>query len=113
MVSEQAMHGDFATQGGTPVRRRRAPSSDPLRKVTLQLSESVVEAIKTIVERGDAPSQNVFVEEAVRDKLRERRRAKLYAAYEEASNDPAFMRDMNSDINAFDPTLSDDLSLTR
>lgn len=100
-------------QADIRARRRRAPSSDPLKKVTLQLSESVVEAIKTIVERGDAPSQNVFVEEAVRDKLRERRRAKLYAAYEEASNDPAFMRDMNSDTEAFDATLCDDLSPTR
>lgn len=107
------MHSTVTTQVGTPVRRRRSPESDPLKKVTLQLSESVVEAIKTIVERGDAPSQNVFVEEAVRDKLRERRRAKLYAAYEAASNDPAFMRDMNSDIEAFDPTLADDLSPSR
>lgn len=104
------MHGNAATQVDTPTRRRRAPSNDPLKKVTLQLSESVVEAIRTIVELGDAPSQNVFVEEAVRDKLRERRRAKLYTAYEAASNDPAFMRDLNADIETFDPTLSDDLS---
>lgn len=107
------MHSTITTQVGTPVRRRRSSDSDPLKKVTLQLSESVVDAIKAIVERGDAPSQNVFVEEAVRDKLRERRRAKLYAAYEEASNDPAFMRDMNADIDAFDTTLSDDLALIR
>lgn len=107
------MHSNAATPVDPPTRRRRAPSNDPLKKVTLQLSESVVEAIKTIVERGDAPSQNVFVEEAVREKLRERRRAKLYAAYEAASNDPVFMRDMNADIEAFDPTLSDDLSLSR
>lgn len=78
--------------------RRRSPASDPLRKVTLQLSESVVEAIKAVVEKGDAASANAFVEDAVRDKLRQRRRAKVYAAYEEASRDPEYMRDLSSDM---------------
>lgn len=107
------MHGNFSTHVVTPIRRRRSPSNDPLKKITLQLSKSLVEAIKTVVDMGDAPSQNVFVEEAVRDKLRERRRAKIYAAYEEASNDPVFMRDMNADVEAFDIALSDGLALAR
>ncbi len=42
-----------------------------------------------------------------RAKLRERRRAKIYAAYEEASRDQAFMHDMNADVQAFDATLAD------
>lgn len=90
-----------------PVRRRRSPSSDPLRKLTLQLSESVVEAIKAVVKTGEAPSANVFVEDAVRQKLSERRRAKVYAAYEEASRDPEYMRELDGDMSAFDATLSD------
>jgi Arc/MetJ-type ribon-helix-helix transcriptional regulator len=89
------------------IRRRRSSSRDPLRKVTLQLSESVAEAIKAVVDAGEAPSASVFVEDAVREKLRERRRAKVYAAYEEASRDPDYMRDVNADIRAFDVTLSD------
>jgi Arc/MetJ-type ribon-helix-helix transcriptional regulator len=96
-----------------PVRRRRSPSTDPLKKVTLQLSQSVLEAIRTVVETGEAASANVFVEDAVRAKLRERRRAKINAAYEEASRDPAFMHDMNADLQAFDATLADGLSPAR
>jgi hypothetical protein len=42
--------------------------------------------------------------------LRQRRRAKVYAAYEEAANDPAFVADMNADLRAFDNTLRDGLA---
>ena len=91
-------------------RRRRSSSADPLTKLTLQLSESVVEAIRAVVRIGEAPSANVFVEDAVRASLRERRRARVYAAYEEAANDPAFMADMNADLRAFDNTLRDGLA---
>lgn len=90
-----------------PARRRRSSSDDPLKKLTLQLSESIVNAIRTLVKVGEAPSANVFVEDAVRARLRERRRAKIYAAYEEAANDPIFMADMNGDLRAFDNTLRD------
>jgi Arc/MetJ-type ribon-helix-helix transcriptional regulator len=90
-------------------RRRRASSVDPLKKLTLQLSESIVEAIKKVVRGGEAPSAAVFVENAVRASLRERRRAKVYAAYEEAANDPTFMANMNADSSAFDDTLRDGL----
>ena len=90
-----------------PVRRRRSPTSDPLKKLTIQLSESVVEAIRAVVNTGEAPSANVFVEDAVRHKLRERRRAKVYAAYEEASRDPEYMRELYGDMSAFDITVSD------
>ena len=89
------------------VRRRRSAASDPLKKMTIQMSQSVVEAIKSVVEAGEAASANVFVEDAVREKLRERRRGKVYAAYEEASRDPEYMRDLNADMKAFDIILSD------
>lgn len=91
-----------------PVRRRRRSSStDPLRKVTVQLSASVVDAIKTVVEAGEAASANVFVEDAIREKLRERRRAKIYSAYEEAARDSEYMSALNSDMAAFDATMPD------
>lgn len=102
-----------ASRIGPVVRRRRSLANDPLRKVTFQLSESVIESIKKLVGSGVAQSANVFVEDAIRAKLRERRKAKLYAAYERAARDPEFMRDMNADLEAFDITLSDGLSPVR
>lgn len=90
-----------------PVRRRRSALGDPLKKVTIQLSQSIVDAIKSAVEIGDAASANVFVEEAIRDKLRERRRARVYAAYEQAAQDPAYIAEIDSDTRAYDVTLSD------
>jgi Arc/MetJ-type ribon-helix-helix transcriptional regulator len=109
------MHANVSPNIVAPARRRRrrSPSSDPLKKVTLQLSESVLEAIKSVIEAGEAASANAFVEDAVRTKLRERRRVKIYAAYEEASRDPAFLRDMNADLDAFDATVADGLSPAR
>ncbi len=90
-----------------PVRRRRSSSSDPLRKVTLQLSTSVVAAIKSAVETGEAASTNVFVEEAVRERLRECRRARIYAAYEEAARDSKYLQAIDADMVAFDVALAD------
>jgi hypothetical protein len=69
-----------------------------------------VHAIKALVSIGEAPSASVVVENAVRASLRERRRSKIYAAYAEAANDPAFMADVNADMRAFDTTLRDGLS---
>jgi len=76
--------------------------------MTLQLSESVVQAIRAAVTNGEAASANVFVEDAVREKLREKRRAQVYAEYELAASDPDYMRDLNAETSAFDSTLSDD-----
>lgn len=104
------MHtGAFPAVHAGPIRRRRSSSADPLKKFTVQLSESVVTAIKALVKIGEAASANAFVEDAVRASLRERRRAKIYAAYEEAANDPAFMAEMNADTRAFDNALRDGL----
>ncbi len=93
-----------------PIRRRRSSAGEPLKRFTVQLSESVIEAIRLLVRVGEAPSANVFVEDAVRASLRERRRAKIYTAYEEAANDPAFMADMNADLQAFENALGDGLA---
>jgi Arc/MetJ-type ribon-helix-helix transcriptional regulator len=98
-----------ATQSIAPSRRRRALSDDPLKKCTLKMSESVIDSVKNLVETGDAASVSAFVEDAVRDKLRERRRAKLFAEYEEAARDPAYNADVESDMKAFDVTLLDGL----
>jgi hypothetical protein len=42
--------------------------------------------------------------------LREQRRAKVYAAYEEAARDPVFVTEMREITDAFDAALLDGLS---
>jgi microcompartment protein CcmL/EutN len=70
---------------------------------------STIEAVKHAVEEGAAASQNEFVEEAVVARLREMRRARVYAAYQEAVEDPEFMEDMRETTADFDPALEDGL----
>jgi Arc/MetJ-type ribon-helix-helix transcriptional regulator len=89
--------------------RRRSAKEDPLKKITLQMSESVVSQIKSLVKKGEAPSANVLVETAVRIMLGERRRAEVYAAYKAAAKDPAFMADMDDITETFDIAVGDGL----
>jgi uncharacterized protein (UPF0305 family) len=96
--------------GETIRTRRRSPTRDPLRKVSYQMRTSTIAAVKQAVERGAATSQNEFVEEAVVARLRELRRAKVYAAYQDAARDPEFMADMAETTEAFDAALLDGLS---
>lgn len=91
------------------VRRRRGASLS-LRKATFQVDEGVLQAVRSLVEAGEAPSANAFVEDALRSKLREVRRARLYAAYEQASRDPEFLADMDATTRAFEVTVADGLS---
>lgn len=90
--------------------RRRTTAADPLKKVTLRLRASVAGAVRTLVDAGEAPSTDAFVEQAVIAALRERRREQLYAAYAEAAADSAFMADMDATSRAFDVTVADGLS---
>jgi Arc/MetJ-type ribon-helix-helix transcriptional regulator len=94
----------------SPVRtRRRSRAADPLRKTTVQMHTSVLEAVRQAVAHGYAASQNEFVEEAVVAHLRELRRATVYAAYDEAARDPEFMAEMRAVTDEFDVTVGDGL----
>lgn len=88
-------------------RRRRTASAEPLQKMSFQLQASVAEAIRAVVRAGEAPSANVFVEEAVKERLRERRRDRLYAAYADAAQDSEFMAEMIETERVFDITVAD------
>lgn len=93
--------------------RRRSTASDPLRKVTIRLHTRVTEAVRAAVDAGEAPSTDVFVEEAIVAALRERRRQRLYEAYTEAAQDPAFAADMEGTLRAFDVAVGDGLESAR
>lgn len=107
-TGHQAMRNQTSQDvGRAPVRRRRTASAEPLQKMSFQLHTSVADAIRAVVKSGAAPSANVFVEEAVKERLRERRREKVYAAYAEAAQDPAFMAEMLEVDRAFNATVGD------
>jgi Arc/MetJ-type ribon-helix-helix transcriptional regulator len=101
---------EIFTQPPRVAARRRRGASHKLRKATFQVHEDVLQAVRLLVEEGETPSANAFVEEALRLKLREVRRAKLYAAYHEASLDPEFLADMEATTRAFDATAGDGLA---
>lgn len=105
---KQAMRNQASQDAGrAPARRRRTASAEPLQKMSFQLHTSVADAIRAVVKFGEAPSANVFVEEAVKERLRERRREKVYAAYAEAAQDPEFMAEMLDVDRAFDASVGD------
>jgi hypothetical protein len=75
--------------------------------MTFQLSADVARAIREAVDAGEAPSANVFVEEAVRERLRARRQARVYAAYANAAGDLAFIEELQALDRSFDAALGD------
>jgi hypothetical protein len=76
--------------------------------MTFELDAAVAKAIRDAVESGEAHRANAFVEDAVRERLRARRRARVYSAYANAARDPAFLDEMQTLDVSFDITLGDD-----
>lgn len=89
-------------------RRRRTAGTIHLEKMTFEPDAAVAKAIRDAVKSGEAPSANVFVEDAVRERLRTRPQARVYSAYANAARDPAFLDEMLTLDVAFDITLGDD-----
>ncbi|MHB1097572.1 MAG: hypothetical protein ACYC3F_15545 [Gemmatimonadaceae bacterium] len=90
-------------------RRRRSTAADPLRKVTLRLHERLTAAIRRLVDAGEAASTDAFIEDAIVALFRERRRARVYAAYAAAANDSTYVAAMAELNEAFDVATSDGL----
>jgi hypothetical protein len=70
-----------------PARKRHVRRAELSETMTLQLSTFVAAAIRAVVRAGEVSSAGAFIEEAVRQRLRECRRERVYAAYAEASRD--------------------------
>jgi Arc/MetJ-type ribon-helix-helix transcriptional regulator len=71
-------------------------------KVTYQIASDVVLEVKEAVERGYAPSQSRFVEDAVRRRLAEVRSERLRESCRRAARDPAFLDDVGRVERVFD-----------
>lgn len=93
----------------TSRKRRRFRSTDPVRKVSYQLRASVADGIRAAVEAGAAASANAFVEDAIVERLKELRRERLFAAYEEAASDPEYVAEMAELERDFDVAVADGL----
>ena len=73
----------------------------PKRKVTYSLPEELVATIAEVVRDGAAPSYSAFVEEALREGVRNARERALARAFSEAAEDPSFLADVDETLRAF------------
>jgi Arc/MetJ family transcription regulator len=89
--------------------RRRKREDSRREKTSISLSAEVLAAAKKIVDAGEAENLSALVESALREKVRQTKRAALYAAYSEAARNDAFMREMNDVTREFAHTDSDGL----
>ena len=67
----------------------------PARKVrmTIALSEDLLEAMDSIVRAGVAESRNAFLERAIRRQLSATRRSGIDAEFAQMANDPAYQEE--------------------
>ena len=78
-----------------PIIRRRGRGELPLEKRAFSIHANVFEELRVAVADGLAPNLSAFVEAAIVEKLERSKRTRLYEAYAEAAQDPAFMADMD------------------
>jgi hypothetical protein len=82
---------------------------DRPRKMGYQIRTSVALAVREAVREGAAESQNAFVERALINELKARRRQKLYQAYAEAAADSAFRAEQAGTAEDWDVSAGDGL----
>ncbi len=75
--------------------------ASPLKKATFSLRRETLEALDEAVSQGAAPSKNALVERALEKELKEVRRQRERALWEEALRDPLFLRDLEEVDEAF------------
>ena len=96
--------------GNRPGQTPRTGRTKPVETISCELPSSVADASGAVVEAGEAPSASAFIGAAVRERLRERRRQRAYAAYAEASRDCAFVAEIAQMERAYDATIGDGLT---
>ena len=69
------------------------------KKATFNLHPNVLAELDKVTADGIAPSKNAFVERALIKELKEMRRQLRQARWQEASKDPALLKDI-SDVEA-------------
>lgn len=87
--------------------RRRGRTETRTVKKSFTLHEDVVMEAESAVRDGEAENLSAFVEEAVTEKLRRGKRARLYEAYQEAARDTEFEAEMRVVSTEFDASAAD------
>ena len=95
--------------GFSVLKRRRRQDAAQRERTSLSLRADVIEAAKESVQAGVAENLSAFVEQALEEKLLRTKRAALYAAYDEAQQDPVFVADMNAVTKSFATADNDGL----
>ena len=72
-----------------------------LKKATFSLSQSLLAAIDRAIAEGVAPSKNQLVERALDRELREWRRQERRRLWQDAMEDPLFLKDIRDIEEAF------------
>ncbi len=71
------------------------------KKVTFNLHPTVLAELDKVTADGIAPSKNAFVEQALIKELKEIKRQARKARWQEASKDPALLKDISDTETAF------------
>lgn len=77
------------------------PMREKTKKATFNLHPTVLAALDQAVTQGMASSKNVLVEQALLRELKELRRQRRKAQWEEAARDPLFLKDIEEIETAF------------
>lgn len=80
------------------------------RKVTYQIDDQLLQAVRTAVERGAAQNMSEFVQEALRERLNRLRREEIHRRIEAAAADPLFVQDVRETTQAYSVTDAENLS---
>ena len=80
------------------------------KKATYQLSEKVIEEVRSAVSSGAAASMSEFVEQALRERLKELQRDAIRRNIQSAATDPLYLADVRETTEAYSGTHTDGMT---
>jgi len=80
------------------------------RKVTYQIDDQLLQAVRTAVEGGRAKTMSEFVQDALRERLKQLRRDEIRRRIESAASDSLFVEDVRETTRAYGVVDNEGLS---
>jgi Arc/MetJ-type ribon-helix-helix transcriptional regulator len=71
------------------------------RKVTYQIDDQLLHAVRAAVDGGAAQTMSDFVQEALRERLKQLRRDEIRCRIQSAAADPLFVEDVRETTRAY------------